>query len=54
MKQLNIFELQNSIHQKKQHRVNVYESVLGKCHSKIRIAAKKEKYDCYTTFLNTL
>lgn len=47
MKQLNIFELQNSISQKKKHRVNVYESVLGKCHSKIQIAANKEKYECY-------
>lgn len=47
MKQLNIFELQNSINKKKQQRVNVYESVLSKCHMKIQIAAKKEKYECF-------
>ena len=47
MKQLNIFELQNSINKKKQNRTNVYESVLEKCHMKIQTAANKEKYECY-------
>jgi hypothetical protein len=27
MKQLNIFELQNSINKKKEHRTNIYETV---------------------------
>jgi hypothetical protein len=47
MKQLNIFELQNSINKKKQYRTNVYESVLEKCHTKIKHAAIKEKYELY-------
>ena len=47
MKQLNIFELQNSINKKKQNRTNVYESVLEKCHMKIQTAANKEKYELF-------
>ena len=47
MKQLNIFELQNSIDKKKQNRTNIYETVLEKCHMKIRTAANKEKYEFY-------
>ena len=46
MKQLNIFELQNSINKKKQNRTQIYENVLYKCHMKIKTAAKQEKYDC--------
>lgn len=46
MKQLNIFELQNSINKKKQNRNNIYESVLEKCHIKIKTAANKEQYEC--------
>lgn len=46
MKQLNIFELQSSINKKKQNRVYVYDEVLGKCHTKIQSAAKKEFYEC--------
>ncbi|QOI90276.1 hypothetical protein QKU58_gp055 [Pyramimonas orientalis virus] len=47
MKQLNIFELQNSINKKKQHRTNIYENVLEKCHTKIKTAANKEKYELF-------
>lgn len=47
MKQINIFELQNTIHKKKARRTNVYNSILQKCHMKIEEAAKKEKYFCY-------
>jgi len=46
MKQLNIFELQNSINKRKQNRTQIYESVLEKCHMKIKAAAKQENYQC--------
>lgn len=46
MKHLNIFELQNTISRKKQHRTNIYESVLHKCHIKIKSAANQERYEC--------
>ena len=46
MKQLNIFELQNSINKKKQNRTQIYENVLEKCHLKIKTAANQEKYEC--------
>tara|TARA_Y100000389_G_scaffold90039_1_gene86577 strand:- start:1960 stop:2349 length:390 start_codon:yes stop_codon:yes gene_type:complete len=45
MKQLNIFELQNSINKKKQNRTQIYENVLEKCHLKIKTAASQEKYE---------
>lgn len=45
MKQLNIFELQNSINRKKEHRNSIYEKVLAKCHAKIKTAADKELYE---------
>lgn len=47
MKQLNIFELQNSINRKKEHRNSIYERVLNKCHIKIKTAANKELYETY-------
>lgn len=47
MKQLNIFELQNSIDRKKQHRNSIYESVLHKCHLKIKTAAHRELYEVF-------
>jgi hypothetical protein len=47
MKQLNIYELQNSIHKKEQNRTNVYERILEKCHFKIKTAANKEQYEVY-------
>ena len=46
MKHLNIYELQNTISRKKQNRTNIYESVLHKCHIKIRNATEREKYEC--------
>lgn len=46
MKQLNIFELHNSISRKKQLRINVFEKILSKCHIKIKNAATKELYTC--------
>ena len=46
MKQLNIFELQNSINKKKQNRTYIYENVLEKCNLKIKTAASQEKYEC--------
>jgi hypothetical protein len=45
MKQLNIYELQNSINKKQQNRTNVYEQILIKCHFKIKTAANKEQYE---------
>lgn len=47
MKQINIFELQNTINKKKARRTNVYDNILLKCHMKIEEAAKKENYFCY-------
>ena len=46
MKQLNIYELQNTIYKKQQTRINVFSKVLEKCHFKIQSAAKKELYNC--------
>lgn len=45
MKQLNIYELQSSINRKQEHRNLIYESVLKKCHIKIKSAADKELYE---------
>ena len=42
MKQLNIFELQNSINKKKQNRTQIYENVLEKCHLKINRCQSRE------------
>ena len=47
MQQINIFELQNSVSSKKERRKNVFLTILNKCHSKIREAAKKELYLCH-------
>jgi hypothetical protein len=47
MNQLNIFELQNSVHRKKEIRISVFQSILVKCHTKITEAAKNELYLCH-------
>ena len=47
MKQINIFELQNSVSKKKELRNNVFSKILSKCHTKIKEAAKQELYLCY-------
>jgi len=47
MKQINIFELQNTVHKKKTRRTHVYDIILQKCHLKIEQAANKENYFCY-------
>jgi hypothetical protein len=47
MKQINIFELQNSVSKKKEMRKNVFLNILNKCHTKIKEAAKKELYLCH-------
>jgi hypothetical protein len=47
MKQINIFELQSSVNRKKEMRVKVFSKILGKCHCKIKEAAKNELYLCH-------
>lgn len=47
MKQINIFELQNSVSHKKELRKNVFLTILNKCHTKIKEAARNELYLCY-------
>jgi hypothetical protein len=47
MKQINIFELQNSVSKKKELRKRVFITILNKCHAKIKEAAKNELYLCY-------
>lgn len=42
MKQLNIYDLHNTINKKKHVRTNIYDSILNKCHNKIKQAAEKE------------
>jgi len=44
MKQINIFELQNSINQKENLRISVFQKILEKCHQKIKTAAVNEQY----------
>jgi hypothetical protein len=46
MKQLNIFELHNSINKKKNLRQTIYHKILEKCHIKIKASAGKEFYEC--------
>jgi hypothetical protein len=49
MKQLNIYDLHNTINKKKHVRTNIYNSILNKCHNKIKQAAEKE---LISTFFN--
>lgn len=44
MKQINIFELQNSINKKENLRISTYEKILERCHQKIKNAASNEQY----------
>jgi len=47
MQQLNIFELYKSINDKKASKVNHFEHVLTKCHSKIKLAAQNNHFACF-------
>ena len=47
MKQLNIYELHNTINKKKSVRTKIYNSVLSKCHNKIKQAAEKEQMSIF-------
>lgn len=47
MQQLNIFELYKSIDDKKAKKVNHFEHVLTKCHSKIKLAAQNNHFACF-------
>ena len=47
MQQLNIFELYKSINDKKASKVNHFEHVLKKCHSKIKLAAQNNHFACF-------
>lgn len=47
MSQLNIFELYKSINEKKLQQTRSFEKVLQKSHSKIKLAAKNNHYECF-------
>lgn len=47
MKQLNIYELHNTINKKKNIRTSVFNTVLNKCHTKIKQAAEKEQLSIF-------
>lgn len=44
MKQINIYELQNTINKKENLRASIFQKVLSKCHTKIQNAASNEQY----------
>jgi hypothetical protein len=44
MKQINIYELQNSINKKENIRISIYQKILERCHQKIKNAASNEQY----------
>jgi 7-keto-8-aminopelargonate synthetase-like enzyme len=46
MKQLNIYDLHNTVNKKTNLRNSVYEKVLVKVHNKIKRASENEKYEC--------
>jgi hypothetical protein len=46
MKPLNISELRNRSQARQQRRVNVYNAVLSRCHTKIQTAAENEQFEC--------
>jgi 7-keto-8-aminopelargonate synthetase-like enzyme len=46
MKQLNIYDLHNTVNRKTNLRNSVYEKVLVKVHNKIKRASENEQYEC--------